>query len=532
MIYLNKNELKALTPQSQIFGVIGVLMNNPGKLLSDKVCLTKDDFSNSVHRIIFFAINNIVNESDKLEDISAIDIDTYLKQFEKYYSIFTGYKGIEYVQSAKESANEGMFKLNYHYIKKMTVLRRLLESGIDISDIYDVYTEDPDKLNKQQDRLNAMSEQDIVNHFSKTITDIKNEVSDWEQNSTSFDAGDGIEDMLANIDASPDFGYGFHSGLMNTITSGMQFGKLYLRSMKAGGGKTRLGLMDLVNVSVTQVFNKHTGKWVTNNNPQPALFISTELSKKEIQLILICAVTRLNPDVIKRGHYTSDVQNIINHGVKVLHESKLHFKEIQDFDVDDVLSIIDEYVFNYDVKYVDFDYIQAVPKLLRSGSEAYGGRDVRDDRILLNLTDRLRAKAKELDIYIMSATQITPSYDDSNYEVSRTSQALRDSKSIADKIDFGMISADVTAKDLKALSPLINDDAVNPYHLKPNMGNFCYKNRLGQKNIVIWSAVDLGTLHEYSLFATDYQYNYIDLPRTTIKIDSDGNYGVKEQLVF
>jgi len=44
--------------------------------------------------------------------------------------------------------------------------------------------------------------------------------------------------------------------------------------------------------------------------------------------------------------------------------------------------------------------------------------------------------------------------------------------------------------------------------------------------------VDLGTLHEYSLFATDYQYNYIDLPRTTIKIDNDGNYGVKEQLVF
>ena len=177
MIYLNKNELKALTPQSQIFGVIGVLMNNPAKLLSDSVCLTKEDFSNSVHRIIFFAINNIVNESDKLEEITAIDIDTYLKQFEKYYSIFTGYKGIEYVQSAKESANEGMFKLNYHYIKKMTVLRKLLSSGIDISSIYDVYTEEPDKLSKQQDQLNAMTEQDIVNHFSKTISDIKNGIS-------------------------------------------------------------------------------------------------------------------------------------------------------------------------------------------------------------------------------------------------------------------------------------------------------------------------------------------------------------------
>ncbi|AUV59805.1 hypothetical protein HOS79_gp045 [Lactobacillus phage Nyseid] len=532
MIYLNKNELKALTPQSQIFGVIGVLMNNPAKLLSDSVCLTKEDFSNSVHRIIFFAINNIVNESDKLEEITAIDIDTYLKQFEKYYSIFTGYKGIEYVQSAKESANEGMFKLNYHYIKKMTVLRKLLSSGIDISSVYDVYTEEPDKLSKQQDQLNAMTEQDIVNHFSKTISDIKNEVSDWEQNSESFDAGDDIEEMLENINQSPDFGYGFHDGLMNTITSGMQLGKLFLRSMKAGGGKTRLGLMDLVNVSATQIFNKNTGKWVTNENPQPSLFISTELSKKEIQLILICAVTRINPEVIKRGHYTNDVKNIINHGVKVLQETKLHFKEIQDFDIDDVMSTIDEYVFNYDVKYVDFDYIWAAPKLLRSGSELYGGRDTRDDRILLSFTDRLRNKAKELDIYIMSATQITPTYDDSNYEMSRTSQALRDSKSIADKIDFGMISADVTPRDLKSLEPLISDDAVNPYHLKPNIGNFCYKNRLGKKNIVIWSVVDLGTLHEYSLFATDYQYNYIDLPRTTIKIDNDGNYGVKEQLVF
>ena len=59
MIYLNKNELKALTPQSQIFGVIGVLMNNPAKLLSDSVCLTKEDFSNSVHQTVMESVTKI-----------------------------------------------------------------------------------------------------------------------------------------------------------------------------------------------------------------------------------------------------------------------------------------------------------------------------------------------------------------------------------------------------------------------------------------------------------------------------------------
>lgn len=532
MIYLiNQNELKALIPQSQIFGVLGVLLNNPEKLLSDNVCLDKEDFQNKVHRIIFFAINNIIKESQHLKEISAIDVDTYLTQFEQYHSIFTSAKGIDYIQSAKDNANVGTFNSNYHYLKKMTVLRKFAEKGIDISDIYDIHTEDVKLLEDQQKRLSQLSEEDIVNHFTQIVSGIRNEVSDWQNNSSSFSAGDDIEDFIEHINDAPQYGYGFKDGFMNSLTGGMQLGKLFLRSMKTGGGKTRLGLTDLINVSITEQYNWHTKKWVKNDDVEPSLFISTELDKHEIQIILLSAITNLTPEVIRRGNYDPITKKTIAHAAKVLHDSPMHFKEIQDFSIDDVMSIIDEYVFNYDVKYVNFDYIQAVPKLLRTGSELYGGRDIRDDRILLALTDKLRAKAKELDIFIQSATQISPS-GELDYEYSRTERALRDSKSIADKIDVGVISAEANGKDLKNLENLINNSDVNPYGLEPNMGHFIYKNRLGKKSVVIWTYTNLGTLYSYPLFVTDYNYNLVDVPRTKITVGSDGKFGVDEDLVF
>jgi len=532
MIYLiNQNELKALTPQSQIFGVLGVLLNNPEKLLSDDVFLDKEDFQNNVHRIIFFAINNIIKESEHLKEISAIDVDTYLTQFEKYHAIFASSKGIDYVQSAKDNANIGTFNSNYHYLKKMTVLRKFAENGVDISDIYNIHTEDIKLLEEQQKRLSQLSEEDIVNHFTQVVSGIRNEVSDWQNNSSSFSAGDDIESFIEHINDEPQFGYGFKDTFMNSLTGGMQLGKLYLRSMKTGGGKSRLGIADLINVSATEQYNWHNKKWVKNNDVEPSLFISTELDKDEIQMILLSAITNLAPEIIRRGNFDPETKKIINHAADVLHDSPLMFKEIQDFDIDDIMSIIDEYVFNYDVKYIDFDYIQAVPKLLRSGAKLFGGRDVRDDRILLALTDKLHAKAKELDVYIMSSTQISPS-GEMDYESSRTERALRDSKSIADKIDVGMITAEANAKDKKNLEKLINNTDINPYGLEPNMGNFIYKNRLGKKSIVIWSYVNLGTLYSYPLFVTDYQYNLVDVPRTKIEVGSDGSFGVKEDLVF
>lgn len=528
---ISRAEINALVPQNQTFGIIGELCNDPDKMIDTNVHLSKEDFPLDLHRIIFFAINNIVSSSGTIKEISTIDIDTYLSQFENFYKIFTDQNGVEYVQDAKDNANPGMFDLNYHSLKKMTILRKYVMAGFDISDLYDIKTDDSNKLIEQQRNLSNMTEEDLVNHYANTVNEIRQEVNSWNGQSEEFDAGDGLRDLLKNINDNPMYGYGFNNEYLNTLVGGMQLGKFMLRSLKTGGGKTRLAIMDLLHVSATETYNQKKGIWMKNENPQPSLFISTELGKDEIQIILICAITRISPTIIKKGGYDDATWKVINHGIKVLEETQLHFTAVTDFDIADVVNIIEHYVFNFGVKYVDFDYIQPSPKLLRSAKEVYGGRDVRDDQILLELASTLKNKAEELGVFIMSSTQLTPPNVD-DYEVSRTESALRSSKSIADKIDIGIISSDVSKKDLKNLESIVNDSTINPYKFKPTIAHFVYKNRLGDKGVIVWSKVDLGTLREYPLFCTDYGYNLLEIPRTTIKVNSDGKYSVKDEIVF
>ena len=306
-------------------------------------------------------------------------------------------------------------------------------------------------------------------------------------------------------------------------------GKFYLRSMATGRGKTRLGIMDLLKVSSYEMYDVRTGKWYQNPSPQPSLFISTELEQDEINLIILSAVTKLQPDTIRSGSYSAEERERLNRGIKALKNSPLYFVELMEFSIVDVTNIIDNYVLNHDCQYIVFDYLQMCSKLARTTREAFKDVNLRDDQILLELATALKNEANNRGIYIMSATQLNGSHGSDDYYVSKTEGALRGAKSIADKIDVGMIVENVSSKDLKNLSELIEDLEVNPSHLTPNFANFVYKNRNGQKGVIIWSYTDLSTLTTKPLFCTDYGYNRLDISKTRIVLGEDNKFKVEDE---
>ena len=118
-LMINPTTVKALTPTQSIFAVLGALCNKPELLAEASVKLNKYDFPNPLHKIIFFAINNLISENGTVKELSAFDIDTYLQKFERYYKIWDSGKGIDYIQSAKDETNIPLFKENYHRVKKM-----------------------------------------------------------------------------------------------------------------------------------------------------------------------------------------------------------------------------------------------------------------------------------------------------------------------------------------------------------------------------------------------------------------------------
>ena len=520
---------KMLNPQSAIASILGGLCNKPELLIDNNVRLEKEDFVLQFHKIVFTAINNIISEVGTEKPISSFDVDTYLKNYEKYYQVWKDSKGLDYLQACIDNSDSNTFSLNYKVVKKMSLLRMYKSRGFSLEGIYDFATTDLNKFSKQQEQLAKMELDEIVSYFDNLSQNIKDKVREWENGSNSFQAGDNLEEFINSIQSSPLFGLGFNDGYLNTLTGGMQLGKFFLRSMATGRGKTRLGIMDLLKVSASEMFDVRTGKWYANPSPQPSLFVSTELEQDEIDLILLSAVTKIKPDVIRSGKYSVEERERLNRGVKALKNSPLHFVELMEFSIADVTNIIDNYVLNHDCNYVVFDYIQMNAKLARTTREAFKDVNLRDDQILLELATALKNEANSRNIYIMSATQLNGSHSSDDYYVSKTEGVLRGAKSTADKIDVGMIVENVTSKDLKNLSELIEDLETNPSHLTPNFATFVYKNRLGQKGVIIWSYTDLSTLTTKPLFVTDYAYNRLDIPKTRIVLGEDNKFTVEDE---
>ena len=520
---------KLLNPQQAIASVLGSICNEPKLLVDNNVHLEKEDFVLKFHQIVFTALNNIISDVGTEKPISAFDVDVYLKNFESYYQVWKENRGLDYLQSCIDNANTATFDLNYETVKKMSLLRLYKSKGFSLEGIYNFKTTDLNKFSEQQKQLAKMSLDDIVSYFDNLSQNIKDKVRTWQNGSNSFQAGEGLEEFISSIQESPLYGLGFNDGYLNSLTGGMQLGKFYLRSMATGRGKTRLGIMDLLKVSASEMYDVRTGKWWKNPAPQPSLFISTELEQDEIDLILLSAVTKLKPDVIRSGKYSAEEKNRLNRGVGALKKSPLHFVELPEFSIADVINIIDNYVLNYDCSYVVFDYIQMNAKLARTTRATFNDINLRDDQILLELATALKNEANSRNIYIMSATQLNGGHSSDDYYVSKTEGALRGSKSIADKIDFGCIIENITSKDLKNLSELIEDLEVNPQHLTPNMGTFVYKNRNGQKGVIIWSYTDLSTLTTKPLFVTDYGYNRLDIAKTRIVLGENDKFKVEDE---
>lgn len=521
---------KMLNPQSAIANMLGSICNKPELLIDNNVNLDKDDFVLQFHKIVFTALNNIIAETGTEKPISAFDIDTYLKSFEKYHQVWSDSKGLDYMQSCIDNAEPNTFNLNYKVVKKMSLLRMYKARGFSLEGIYDYTTTDLNKFAKQQEQLAKMSFEDIISYFDNLSQNIKDKVREWENGSNSFQAGDDLENFIQSIQTSPLYGLGFNDGFLNTLTSGMIQGKFFLRSMATGRGKTRLGIMDLLKVSAHEIFDVRTGKWYQNPSPQPSLFISTELEQDEIDLILLSAVTKLQPDTIKSGNYSVEEKERLDRGVKSLKKSELYFVELPEFSIADVENIINNYILNYGCQYINFDYLQMCPKLARTTREAFKDVNLRDDQILLELATRLKNVANKRNVYIESATQLNGSHSSDDYYSSKTESALRGAKAIADKIDVGMIVENVTSKDLKNLSELVEDLEINPQHLTPNMATFIYKNRLGDKGVIIWTKTDLSTLTTKPLFVTDYGYNLLDIPKTRIVLDNDGKFKTEGEM--
>ena len=146
------------------------------------------------------------------------------------------------------------------------------------------------------------------------------------------------------------------------------------------------------------------------------------------------------------------------------------------------------------------DYIQTSMKILEEITRRSGGVKLREDNILFMLSVRLKDLCNQYGIFILSATQLNGNYVDSE---TPDQNLLRGAKSIADKIDCGMLLLGVTNDDLVKLQPILD----NYNFAAPNIKMSVYKNRRGRyKGVYLWCVADLGTCRIQPVFCTNYRH--------------------------
>lgn len=497
---------------TSIVQVIGGIYINPILLdLEDKYFFHEEDFTEKFHKILFGSIYNLHMLGAKEISISAVE--DYLNQRPQDIAIYKANKGDEYLQKITKNVQLAAFDYYYNRMKKMTLLRMYQNVvGMDLSWLYDVDNiMDIKKKQAQEEWLDNTSLNDIADLIDKKIVDIRLKYVD-DAGDGSYQAGEGILELLESLKETPEIGYPLFSPMMNSVTRGARLKKFYLRSAATGVGKTRAMIADVCNIACDEIYDSESKIWVKNNTKEPALFISTEQERDEIQTMMIAFLSNVDEDHIINGTYYAGEWERVVYAAKLIKNSPLYIEQLPDFSLKDIENTIKRGIRDYEVKYVFFDYIHTSMKILSEVSSKTGIKGLREDNVLFMISIRLKDMCNQYGIFIMTATQLNADYITAKqYD----QNLLRGAKSIADKIDCGMIMLETDADDITSLEKVIREGGFE----KPVIKISIYKNRRGRyKSILLWCKANRGTCRIEPMFATNYQYEMIPIDNLKITI--------------
>lgn len=411
--------------KNTILQIFGSLMKNPMLLAEvDKYSLTPQDFSTNFEKYIFAAINNLYQNG--AERISVVDIDNYLVGHETVYGVFTENNGIEYLNDAEDLATLENFNYYYNKLKKHNAIRDLKLMGFNTNKIYPENMLDEDRESKLNE-FEKMSVQDI---FSSVKADVAKTESKYakKSNTQTLKANDGVRDLIKKLKTTPEIGVNCQGEIFNTVVRGARRGKFYIRSGGTGTGKTRSMVGDACYIAYPIRYNSRTEFWENTGSCEKILYIGTEQKPDEIQTMILAYLTGINEEKILYGNFNEKEEELLEKAMKLMdiYEDNFIISQIPDPSINEVKTHIRKFCLIEGIENVFYDYIFSSPGLLSE----FRDLKIREDVVLMMLSTTLKDLAAELDVFIMSATQVNGELDDKKGIKNQT--CLRGAKSIAD----------------------------------------------------------------------------------------------------
>ena len=498
------NELKYVDTPATV-QVLGCIINNLDILNDSRYELFDDDFPKGFHRTLFSALNNLAMLGT--EYITPQTLEDYLSDKPQSYAEYKAGDGPRFVKSCMANADFQNFDYYYNRIKKLTLMQAYWDAGLDVSGLYNPDELDISKREQQNKYFDSLSLTDIADAIETLMLKIRAEYVDHTTDE-SISASAGIDELFDSLGKDPDVGQPMYGNMINTITRGMRLGKFYLRSAATGVGKTRTMVADFCNCGCNKIWKD--GEWVDNGLAFPSFFLSTELELDELQTMMVAFLANINEENILNNTLSFEERERIKVAIEIIKESPLYIEVIPDFSLKDIENAIKRSIRIYSTQYFFIDYIHTSMKILEEITKRSGGVRLREDNILFLLSVKLKEIATEYNVFILSSTQLNQDWKSADIP---DQNLLRGAKSIADKIDTGMLLLDVTEEDKEKLQSVVGSNGMG----MPNVKMSIYKNRRGSYNkCYLWMYADKATCRFDGAFCTDYNYELIPITDTRI----------------
>ena len=497
-----------------ITNVIGNVFNNPRILdAEDKYFFSEEDFVDDFHKVVFGAMFNLRQLGAK--ELTLTAIDDYLSTRPKKLAIYQTNKGAEYLTKAAENAKLTTFDYYFDRMKKMTLFRTYQKiAGMDLSWIYDPNNIfNAKKKQEQEEWLDTHSLAEIANIIDDRIVEVKTQCLD-NVIVAETQAGEGIDDLLESLKETPEIGYPLFGKYVNTVVRGARLKKLYLRSAATGVGKSRAIAADVCYIGCDQMFNNNTKKWETTGKAEPVMYIATEQDLTEVQTMMISFLSGVDEEHILTGQYYAGEWERVQKAAQLLNQIPIYFENLSDFSLKDIENTIKRNIREHDVKYIFLDYLHTSMKILEEITKRSGGVRLREDNILFMISIRLKDICNQYGVFILTATQLNADYVESE---TPDQNLLRGAKSIADKIDVGMIMLELTQKDRDSLQAIVQKMGIPMPDIKISV----YKNRRGRwKGIYLWAKADRGICRIEPQFVTKWNYELVEMEDLKIRVSN------------
>lgn len=478
-----------------VIQVLGSLMANPDILSEvDRYTIEVGDFPNTLDKLIFSAINNLYNNGDGAKIIKSVDVINYLNTNQVAKQLIEKENGEIFIQDCETNGEPANFNYYYNKLKKLNFLKDIQKTGRDISEFYC-----EDVLNPRYMEINEKFEKLTINDM---LNILKMEINRYE---TKFvlngqikekKASEGIRSLIKNLQLKPEVGLKFQGDIFNTVSRGARKGKLYLRSAASGVGKTRRMIGDACQIAYPIRYDRKLGKWVSTGSAEKILYIMTEQSIEEIQTMILAYLTGYNEEIFLYGTYGEEEMPRIQKAIKIMemYEGNFLTAEVPDPCSDIIKNLFRTHNIRDGVEHFFYDYIFSSPAMLNE----YRDLKVREDVALRLFTTTMKNLAKELNAFILSATQLTLSNEEAQKGGFKDERFIRGSKAINDLSDLSSIMSRPTPEELSQLQGFQNS-----FSYAPTLVTDVFKNRGGRWNrIRIWSYYDAGSLRTEDLFIT------------------------------